>query len=256
MTPVEEFYQQIQAEADAAAVVVNKRGRKVSDKQYFTITTERAIVAYNKETDQYLRNKIYREYIDYPFNKLVENIYHTFKFSYFDIPYEDIKCEVVAFLNEKIHKFTEGKGKAFSYFSIVAKNYLIIQNNTNYAKFKRKVDTSLIDESRDLMSEVSISSYQESLKDFVDLWADWYDKNATAIFSTRKDLIVADTILELFRIRENIEDFNKKALYILVRERTGLKTQNITKVLTVMRNDFVKMFSVYQKTGRFNDNKL
>ena len=106
------------------------------------------------------------------------------------------------------------------------------------------------------MSEVSISSYQESLKDFVDLWADWYDKNATAIFSTRKDLIVADTILELFRIRENIEDFNKKALYILVRERTGLKTQNITKVLTVMRNDFVKMFSVYQKTGRFNDNKL
>jgi hypothetical protein len=256
MTPVEEFYQQIQAEADAAAVIVNKRGRKVSDKQYFTITTERAIVAYNKETDQYLRNKIYREYIDYPFNKLVENIYHTFKFSYFDIPYEDIKCEVVAFLNEKIHKFTEGKGKAFSYFSIVAKNYLIIQNNTNYAKFKRKVDTSLIDESRDLMSEVSISSYQESLKDFVDLWADWYDKNATAIFSTRKDLIVADTVLELFRIRENIEDFNKKALYILVRERTGLKTQNITKVLTVMRNDFVKMFSVYQKTGRFNDNKL
>jgi len=256
MTPVEEFYQQIQAEADAAAVVVSKRGRKVSDKQYFTITTERAIVAYNKETDQYLRNKIYREYIDYPFNKLVENIYHTFKFSYFDIPYEDIKCEVVAFLNEKIHKFTEGKGKAFSYFSIVAKNYLIIQNNTNYAKFKRKVDTSLIDESRDLMSEVSISSYQESLKDFVDLWADWYDKNATAIFSTRKDLIVADTVLELFRIRENIEDFNKKALYILVRERTGLKTQNITKVLTVMRNDFVKMFSVYQKTGRFNDNKL
>ena len=255
MTPVEEFYQQIQAEADAA-VIVNKRGRKVSDKQYFTITTERAIVAYNKETDQYLRNKIYREYIDYPFNKLVENIYHTFKFSYFDIPYEDIKCEVVAFLNEKIHKFTEGKGKAFSYFSIVAKNYLIIQNNTNYAKFKRKVDTSLIDESRDLMSEVSISSYQESLKDFVDLWADWYDKNATAIFSTRKDLIVADTILELFRIRENIEDFNKKALYILVRERTGPKTQNITKVLTVMRNDFVKMFSVYQKTGRFNDNKL
>ena len=40
MTPVEEFYQQIQAEADAAAVIVNKRGRKVSDKQYFTISTE------------------------------------------------------------------------------------------------------------------------------------------------------------------------------------------------------------------------
>ena len=255
MTPVEEFYQEIQAELDATSVV-SKRGRKASNKQYFTVTTEKAIIAYNKETDQYLRNKIYREYIDYPFNKLVENIYHTFKFSYFDIPYEDIKCEVVAFLNEKIHKYTEGKGKAFSYFSIIAKNYLIIQNNSNYAKFKQKAETSLIDDTRDLMTEVSISSYQESLKDFVDLWTDWYDKNATAIFSTRKDLVVADTIIELFRIRENIEDFNKKALYILVRERTGLKTQNITKVLTIMRRDFLKMFSVYQKTGRFPNNTL
>ena len=162
MSPVEEFYKEIEIEA-ANTVVVSKRGRKASDKQYFTITTERAIVAYNKETDQYLRNKIYREYIDYPFNKLVENIYYTFKFSYFDIPYEDIKCEVVAFLNEKIHKYTEGKGKAFSYFSIIAKNYLIIQNNTNYAKFKQRVDTSLIDESRDLMAEVSLSSLLKTL---------------------------------------------------------------------------------------------
>ena len=255
MSSVEEFYKEIEIEA-ANTVVVSKRGRKASDKQYFTITTERAIVAYNKETDQYLRNKIYREYIDYPFNKLVENIYHTFKFSYFDVPYEDIKCEVVAFLNEKIHKYTEGKGKAFSYFSIIAKNYLIIQNNSNYAKFKQRAETSLIDESRDLMTEVSLSSYQESLKDFVDLWTDWYDKNANAVFSTRKDIVVADTIVELFRIRENIEDFNKKALYILVRERTGLKTQNITKVLTVMRRDFLKMFSVYQKTGRFPNSSL
>jgi hypothetical protein len=248
MSSVEEFYKEIEIEA-ANTVVVSKRGRKASDKQYFTITTERAIVAYNKETDQYLRNKIYREYIDYPFNKLVENIYHTFKFSYFDVPYEDIKCEVVAFLNEKIHKYTEGKGKAFSYFSIIAKNYLIIQNNSNYAKFKQRAETSLIDESRDLMTEVSLSSYQESLKDFVDLWTDWYDKNANAVFSTRKDIVVADTIVELFRIRENIEDFNKKALYIYIREMTDVSTPQITKIIKKLKVIYVHLYNEYYKYG-------
>ena len=50
-------------------------------------------------------------------------------------------------------------------------------------------------------------------------------------------------------MRENIENFNKKALYILIRERTGLKTQNITKVVNIMKRDFAKMYSVFNQTG-------
>ncbi len=244
---VKEFYKWLKIEESAEPKA--RRGRKPTKKQYFTYITEKAIVAYNNEPDDDQRNKVYREHIDYPFNKLVENIYHTFKFSYFDVPYEDVKCEVVAFLNEKIDKFTEGKGKAFSYFSIIAKNYLIIQNNANYAKLKRRADTSLLDESRDVMNEVALSSYQESLRDFVELWCEWYDKNMNMVFSNKRDILVADTILELFRTADNIENFNKKALYILIRERTSLKTQNITKVINVMRRDFEKMFRAYNQTG-------
>ena len=115
---------------------------------------------------------------------------------------------------------------------------------------KRRVDTNIIDDDRDLTLEVSISTYQESLRDFVDLWVDWYNTNMTNIFTNKRDIIIADTILEIFRIRENIENFNKKSIYILIRERTGLKTQNITRVLNIMRNDFVKMYSYYQKYGQ------
>jgi hypothetical protein len=248
MSPVEKFYEWVKVEETLPPRA--RRGRKPSKKQYFTYITQEAIIAYNLESSYALRNKVYREYIDFPFNKLVENIYHTFKFSYFDIPYEDIKCEVVAFLNEKIHKFVEGKGKAFSYFSIIAKNYLIIQNNSNYLKFKRRTDTSYIDDSRDINNEMSISNYQESLRDFVKLWCDWYDTNLNLIFTNKRDILVADTVIELFRISHNIENFNKKAIYILIRERTGLKTQNITKVINIMRNDFQKMMKMYQQTGR------
>ena len=248
MSAVNEFYKWVEIEETLPPK--KRRGRKPSKKQYFTYITQEAIIAYNNETNYSLRNKIYREYIDYPFNKLVENIYHTFKFSYFDVPYEDIKCEVVAFLNEKIHKFENGKGKAFSYFSIIAKNYLIIQNNTNYLKYKRRAETSLIDENRDVTNEMAISSYQESLKDFVKLWCEWYDNNMNMIFTNRKDILVADTVVELFRMADNIENFNKKAIYILIRERTGLKTQNITIVINIMRQDFKKMLFAYQQSGR------
>ena len=96
---------------------------------------------------------------------------------------------------------------------------------------------------------MALSDHQESLKEFTNLWVEWYDRNMNAIFSNKRDIVVADTILELFRMRENIENFNKKALYILIRERTGLKTQNITKVLNVMKRDYKKMFMTYSKSG-------
>ncbi len=258
MGPVDKFYDWLAKEqADIEANGPKKRrGRKPTKNMYFTYITDQAIIAYNNEPSQNKRNKVFREHINYPFNKLVENIYHTFRFSYFDVPYEDVKAEVVAFLTEKIGKFQEGKGKAFSYFSIVAKNYLIIQNNANYAKMKLRTDTTEIDSARNIYAEVSLSDHQESLRDFTNLWIDWYDKNMNTIFYNKRDIMVADTILELFRIRDNIENFNKKALYILIRERTGLKTQNITKVLNIMKHDYMKMYSVYSKSGHIVNTNL
>jgi hypothetical protein len=250
-SPVDKFYIWLKAELeylDENGPRV-RRGRKPSKKQYFTYMTDQAIIAYNTEPSWSKRNRVFREHINYPFNKLVENIYHTFKFSYFDVPYEDVKAEVVAFLVQKIGKFQEGKGKAFSYFSIIAKNYLIIQNNANYAKMKSRMSTDILDERRNISAEVALSDHQESLRDFTNLWVDWYDSNINNIFTNKRDIVVADTVLELFRIRENIESFNKKALYILIRERTGLKTQNITKVLNVMKRDYAKMFGTYRKSG-------
>jgi len=263
VSPVDNFY--IWLEEDKARIEdesllpkKKKRGRKPNKKQYFTYVTDQAIMAYNAEDKANFtnRNKVYREHIHYAFDKLAENIIHTFKFYYFDIPYIDVKATVVAFLNEKIHKYNNAKGKAFSYFSIVAKNYLIIANNANYAKMKQKADLSVIDDCRNLGAEQVYSDYQENLRDFTDLFVIYYTENMNIIFTNKRDIIVADTLLELFRIRENIENFNKKALYILIRERTGLKTQNITKVVNVMKRHFAKMYKKFTLTGHMGNHKL
>ena len=110
------------------------RPRKKKSKIYFGSAAQEAIIEYNKSTDPKEKNKIYAERIKFPFEKLAENILNTFKFSYFDVSKEDVKKEVVAMLIQKIHMFQEDKGRAFSYFSIVAKNYLILTNNSNYKR--------------------------------------------------------------------------------------------------------------------------
>ena len=106
--------------------------RKPKDKVYFGTPAQDAIVEYNKCKDPNKRSRIYEERIKYPFEKLAENVINTFKFSYFDVPKKDIQTEVVSTMIEKMHMYKEGKGRAFSYFTIIAKNHLILKNNGNF----------------------------------------------------------------------------------------------------------------------------
>lgn len=228
-------------------------GRKRSNKRYyFTEETEQAIIDYNNAKSEIERNRIYNQHIHKAFDKLAENIIHTFKFYQFDIPYIDVKHEVVAFLNEKIHKFKAGKGKAYSYFSIIAKNYLIVHNNNNFKKKKNREELDIIDDNRNVINENHRDDIISTLSEFIDLFVEYYDTNLNTIFSTTADIQIADSILEVFKRRENIEIFNKKALYILIRERSGYNTNHITRVVNMMRSDFKEKYSQYIDTGVFS----
>ena len=66
-----------------------------------------------------------------------------------------------------------------------------------------------------------------------------------------KSLQIADAILELFRRSEHIENFNKKHLYLLIREMTDCKTHYITKVVNVMKQHQKKMLNEYLEYGEF-----
>ena len=137
-----------------SAVKKVKRKRKKRPKNYyFHQGTEKAIIRYNNSDNPHLKNKIYNEHIRTAFDKLAENIIHTFKFYYFDVSSEEVKNEVVSFLVLNMHKFKEGKGKAFSYFSIVAKNYLILNNNKNYKMGKIHDKLDVMDYKRNVTSE-------------------------------------------------------------------------------------------------------
>jgi len=223
--------------------------RKKKSKQYFTLDTEEAIIAYNKSTSQRDRNDLYKTRIQYPFEKLAENILNTFKFSYFDVSKQDVQMEVISNLIEKIHMFQEGKGKAFSYFSIVAKNYLILKNNGNYKRFKKTSLLSEMPENWNPENDFKQTQFGEELNEFKELMLRYWDINLTRVFTKKRDIQIADAVLELFRRSANIENFNKKHLYLLIREMTDCKTHYITKVVNEMKKHQTKMLNDYFDKG-------
>ena len=80
----------------------------------------------------------------------------------------------------------------------------------------------------------------------MDLMVDYWDVNLSTKFTRKKDLSVAAAIVELFRRRENIEIFNKKALYIMIREMADVKTQYITRVVNILKSEYKRMFKIYR----------
>jgi hypothetical protein len=228
--------------------------RKRKNKVYFTLDTEKAIIQYNATKDSVVRNKIYKDEIQYPFEKLAENILNTFKFSYFDVPKIDVQMEVVSMLIEKIHMFKEGRGKAFSYFSIVAKNHLILKNNGNYKRFKKTALLSEMPESWNPPNDFNETQLGDEYVEFKHLMLKYWDKNLTRIFSKKRDIQIADAVLELFRRSQYIENFNKKHLYLLIREMTDCKTHYITKVVNEMKKHQIKLLNDYLEHGMITDN--
>jgi hypothetical protein len=222
---------------------------KSKKKLYFTQGTENAIVRHNKETRPHMRERIYNEHIRFAFEKLAENIIHTFKFYYFDVPSEDVKHEVVSFLYMNMHKFTEGKGKAFSYFSIVAKNYLILHNNNNYKRMKQHDEYSVMDYKRNPTTEMKMKDKKEMNMEYITILAEYWKNNLTIVFKRKKDLDVANAVVELIDMKDRIDNFNKKALYILIREMTDSNTQHITRVINVMKKHHIILKKNFEFSG-------
>tara|TARA_Y100000296_G_scaffold59617_1_gene68848 strand:- start:56 stop:763 length:708 start_codon:yes stop_codon:yes gene_type:complete len=227
-----------------------KRKRKKKSKIYFGSEVHNAIIEYNHSDSTEFRHRIYTDTIHPAFLKLVENIINTYKFSYFDYGFIDLQHEVVSNLVMNMHKFDETKGsKAFSYFSVVAKNYLILNNNANYKKLKTHDDiNSLYDKGKtDDVIEYSVTN------DIFNKTLEYFDKKLEFLFPKENDRKIAESILYLCKNRDSIDNFNKKAIYIMIREMTDVKTSKITQVSNVFRKIYPKIQEEVLLRGHLNN---
>jgi len=232
-----------------------RKRKKKTKNLYFTQDTEDAIVRYNSSSDPEERSEIYRTGIHYGFFKLTENIIHTFKFYYTEVnEIEHLQHEVITFLLDKIHLFDPTRGtKAFSYFGTIAKRYLIIQNTKNY---KKRVDKAPVDELHHNLKYSYDLDYDPMEKDkdsiFMDEYIKYCNSILTDLFPKLRDAQIADAILSIFASRDQLDVFNKKALYIYIREMVDAKTPQITKVAGKLGDIYKAHYLFYKENGYTN----
>lgn len=226
-----------------------------SSRNYFTKETENYIVQYNNSTDPGERQRIFTDHIYYPFYKLAECIIHTFKFYNTDVDQiEDLKCDIVRMLyEEKIDKFDPSRGaKAYSYFGTIIKRWLIAYNNKNYNLKKKAVSMDYYSDNCGESLEIETAPTL-SLSGFMDSWVAEMYANLPEIFPQETERRIADAILTLFRTRQDLEIFQKKALYVYVREITGCETVYLTKVVAKLKECFYSKYKVFQEQGLMSD---
>ena len=229
-----------------------KKKRRPKSKNYFTHDTELAIVRYNNEPDFEIRSKIYQDEIHHPFFKLTENIIHTFKFYHTEVEnLEHLQHEIITFLLSKIHLFDPTRGaKAYSYFGTIVKRWLILYNTKNYNKKIKKVEVGvLVGENSTHTYSMGDEQVKSDLDKYMDIFVEHVTNNIFELFPKKNDAQIADAILELFRKRETLEVFNKKALYIYIREIIDVKTPKITKIADKLHGIFKEQYIFYLENG-------
>jgi hypothetical protein len=226
--------------------------KKKTSNNYFTRITDIAISAYNKTDISSKREKIYRRFIYPAFMKLAENLINKVKPTYIDSSFNDLQTDLVTFLTARLDKFNPQAGKAYSYYTRTSFNYLIAENQKAYSKLKSDSLEINIDEQRNIVTEIHNDEMQETLEEFMDAYIEYCYDNLNFIFTNPTDIHVADSVLHIFETRQNIEDFNKKALYIFIRERTGLETTNITRVIKTLKKIYEDKFREYEQQNFIN----
>jgi len=226
--------------------------RKKAKANYFTKETEEYIVKYNNSSDIEYKNKIFTDHIYLPFYKLAENIIHTFKFYYTDVEQiEDLKHEIVSILTEeKISKFDPTNGaKAYSYFGTIVKRWLINYNNKNYKKLKQIGSFNDMEESYEGSQASLDSDHAITLSQFMDSWIDQCYENLEETFTKESEMKIADAVLTIFKTRNDLEIFKKKALYIYIREMTDCDTPYLTRVINILKEDFKEKYLKLYEAG-------
>ena len=217
-----------------------RRKRSRSKKNhYFTQVHEDAIVKYALTQDRDLRSKLYEEYIQPAFDQMVDKIIYTYRFTTLpNIDYLKADCKV--WLTTILNKYDPNKGsKAFSYFSVVTKNWFIHKVKRTQKRNRTEIfmedmlnelEEDLVSTEPTYLQKRSEIEFWESLYKEIDTWDSFMLKE-----NEKKVLMAVRILLDS---ADTIEIFNKKAIYLYLREITGLNTKQVVNNLNKLRKRY------------------
>jgi len=225
-----------------------KTRRKKSKNQYFTKVHEEAIIKYALTDSRAIRSELYVTLIGPAFDELVDKIVFTYKFT--NLPNIDyLKDDCKIWLMTILDKYDPNrKSKAFSYFSVITKNWFIHKVKQNSKRLKREIE---IENPSNVVKhdELIVQHEYESKREEAEFWShlfreidSWQTMNLK-----ENEFKVLRAIKILFDSCDDIEIFNKKAIYLYIREITGLNTKQIVNNLNKIRARYRKFKTKWEE---------
>jgi hypothetical protein len=234
--------------SDPEATSAEREAARESRK-YFNKKTQYAIVAYQSCADRKERERLYVQEIFPAFDKLAENLINIYKFTGLHDSYQDLKCDCVNFLFETIGKFDANRGSnAFSYFNVVAKNWLIIRTKHKNLRLKRNVSlddpTALnVNEQRIIEENSTLLPSQDAIlqklgiaKEIVALL-----KEIRNLVKTENELLCINSIITIFEKIDEIDLLSKSAILLYIRDMSGLTPKQLTSSMQTIKYHYKKL---------------
>ena len=214
-----------------------KRKRKKNN-HYFTKVHEDAIIKYTASNCRVEKGVLYEQLIGPAFDELVDKITFTYKFT--TLPNIDsLREECKFWLVTILDKYDPNKGsKAFSYFSVVTKNWFIHKVKKTSKQVKREISFENLEflkaHERDKLvakNEYLNKREKEEFWEFLLKELQGWELEEEGAAPSSNDLRVLKSITELLNNPDDVEILNKKAIYLYMREITGLNTKQIANSL-------------------------
>lgn len=222
-----------------------KRKSKSKKKLYFGPETDQAILDYQNCEDDKSKKDIYHKIIQPSFAKLAENLIFIHGFAKNHHSYENLKSDCVSFLFETLEKFDTSRGtKAFSYFNIVAKHWLIIQSKKKIKNITRHVSMSNLNEMKNTDKE-KIETYnyissQDELaiaKENKDILFEMIEKIKKRV-NSQNEIACMYAIETLFRKIDDLDYLNKRAVFVYLRDISGLTPKQLSVSMSNIRKHY------------------
>ena len=236
----------IESTVEHAEAVVKE---KIDLKFYFHAGTQDAIVRYQSlEYSKKEKDKFYVKEILPAFEKLAENLINIHKFTGLHDTHHELKNDCVNFLFETIHKFDHSRGSnAFSYFNVVAKNWLIIRSKQKYQKMKKTVS---LDCQEEFLAHELSALEEQNIIPHQDMFLNFNESNEGTISMlyeirsktrSENDLNCVNAIITIFENIENIDLLNKSAVLLYMKELSGLSSKQLTTSIQSIKKYYKKM---------------
>jgi hypothetical protein len=232
------------ASSDAEKPTKKKR-KKRKKRMYFGNDTHEAIVLLQSKDTIEEKNEIYVKDVKPSFEKLVENLIFIHGFAGPDVSAFELKNDCVSFLYETLEKFNPSKGsKAFSYFNVVAKNWLIIQSKKRYKRKIRHVsltnfhnlkivDKHQIESYKIIPSQEKQMILEQNREMLIPLLYKIKEK-----ITNQNEIACIDAIITLFNKIEELDFLNKRAVFVYMRELSKLSPKQLSVAMSNIRKHY------------------